>query len=193
MKLLLILIPFYLFALQNDFLEVKEEPKQIKIKKQVKKFKNAKLEFLYKFRIKARVVSAKKYNFDSVANIITHDFGVVWGKISKSSVFNKVNWKNEDRLLKFSYTKQLIDSLGEKYMLDHISNIHLIPKNKAIERKLDKIKKGDIVVISGYLVNVNYDFKRDSYQSIKTSITRTDRGIGACEVIFVLDIKKLYD
>ncbi len=60
--------------------------------------------------------------------------------------------------------------------------MHLIPANDSVERIMAKIREGDIVEISGSLVNVKSISDGWYWNS---SQTREDTGSGACELIFV--------
>jgi len=169
----------------NDFYEVKQEPTQIKINPKFIYKKGFKLKLIYKFKIEGRVVSSKKYNWDSFAEILTHDIGIVWGKVSKTNIFDQFNWNQKQRFLIYSIREDKLNKIGgAKYVNSHIANIHLIPKDWSIESKLNQIKPYDIIEIEGYLTDV-YSKRR----MILTSISRTDSGPGACEVIYVTNIK----
>jgi len=169
----------------NDFYYIQEEPQQKKVKSKTIKFKGFKLTALYSYKIKARIVHAKRYSWDNLSSIITHDFGVTWGNISKTNIFNQFSWNQKDRFLIYSIREDYLKKLGgEEYVSEHIANIHLIPKDWIIEAALNKVKAYDIVEIEGYLVDLRY-----SNRIIYTSIKRDDKGPGACEVIFVKKFK----
>ena len=59
--------------------------------------------------------------------------------------------------------------------------MHLIPANDTIERRIKAARVGQVVTLSGYLVDV----KTDTGWTINSSLTREDTGAGACEVIWV--------
>jgi hypothetical protein len=64
-----------------------------------------------------------------------------------------------------------------------------IKGNDEIKEKLSAIKKGDIVAFKGQLVTVNRD---DGWKWV-SSTTRNDTMGGACEVVWVTDIRILTD
>ena len=64
------------------------------------------------------------------------------------------------------------------------SNNHLISDDETITSLIKQIKKNDYIKISGYLINAYWG---NSY--LTTSISRDDEGNGACEVVYVTDIK----
>ena len=61
------------------------------------------------------------------------------------------------------------------------ANMHMIPANEQIEKVLKSIVPGQIVKLSGDLVQVDAS---DGWHW-KSSLTREDTGAGACEIIYV--------
>ena len=61
------------------------------------------------------------------------------------------------------------------------SNMHLIPATPAIEERIKEVRSGQIVRLSGYLIEAegphNWHWR--------SSLTREDTGDGACEVIWI--------
>jgi hypothetical protein len=62
--------------------------------------------------------------------------------------------------------------------------MHMIPARKSIERQLKDLRPGNIVVLEGYLVDVDHP----SGWRWRTSLSRTDTGNGACEIVYVESI-----
>lgn len=185
--LLIALLSLKLLAF-NDFYSVNQEPIQKLVQHKTIKFKGYILRYQASYDIKARVVHAKRYNWDNLSNLITHDFGVVWGKISKTDIFNLFTWNQRNRFLIYAIRQDYIQKIGgKKYINSHIANIHLIPKNWIIESKLNKVKSYDIIEIKGYLVDIYY-----KNHVVYTSLSRTDTGPGACEVILVNNVKIIH-
>ena len=59
------------------------------------------------------------------------------------------------------------------------ANTHIIPANEDVEYTLKKIRKGNLIHLEGFLVNID---KGDYYW--RTSTKRTDTGNGACEIVY---------
>lgn len=170
-----------MFAEITDFYKTPEEPIQVKIQPKKIKLNGSELELIYKFKIEARVVSAKRYAWDDMSNVMTHDLGVTWGSISETKNFNQIKWDQSNRFLIYSMYENVIPKLGGiDYINSHVANIHLIPKDWTVEATLNKIKDYDIVSIEGYLTDV-----RKGNKIVYTSDRRDDNGPGACEVIYV--------
>jgi hypothetical protein len=74
--------------------------------------------------------------------------------------------------------------IARETIISHSANTHVIPQTRAIARELARLRPGQVVVLSGELV----DAVRDDGRWIKTSMVRTDTGAGACEVMLVTDV-----
>jgi hypothetical protein len=59
--------------------------------------------------------------------------------------------------------------------------MHMVPADAAIRGRLQDIRRGDIVRVRGYLVDVDHE----SGFHWRTSLSREDSGNGACELIYV--------
>jgi hypothetical protein len=66
-------------------------------------------------------------------------------------------------------------------VISHSANTHLIPANEQVRSELRRLRVGEVVHLTGPLV----DARRDDGGSIHTSLTRLDSGPGACEVLLV--------
>ena len=64
--------------------------------------------------------------------------------------------------------------------------MHMIPASDEVYSVLKEIRNGDIIELSGSLVNVADD--NDGWRW-KSSQTRNDTGNGACELIWVESLK----
>jgi len=139
------------------------------------------IEPLQRFDIEARVLSASTYRLDREADLAPVDLALGWGRMSDSGVLDKISisqtgrfyfWRTED----FPIPRREIET--------HSANMHMIPSSPAIERKLKNISVGQIVTISGYLVEATAG---DGWRW-RSSLTRDDTGQGACELIWVDDL-----
>lgn len=110
------------------------------------------------------------------------DLCLVWGKNAQSGVYQKMQFWSEPWTCNYR-TK---DS-GIAFNATELSNNHLLAGTEKIADDIRATRIGDQVEISGYLVN--YASERHPDQLRKTSLTRTDTGDGACEVVFVTDYR----
>ena len=69
-------------------------------------------------------------------------------------------------------------------IISHSANMHMIPANEKVKQVLLGVRPGELVSFGGYLVRV----EKPGGWTWKTSLTRTDSGAGACEVVWVEDL-----
>ncbi|MFC1663358.1 hypothetical protein ACFL04_04330 [Patescibacteria group bacterium] len=113
----------------------------------------------------------------------TRDLCLVWGQNLTSGSYNKGSYKSGDFTCYWDF--KTWDDYNSFSSL-HIANNHLIPANSEIENKINSVAVGDVVQITGQLVNYQVsDETSTTYGSRTTSTTRSDTGNGACEVIYV--------
>jgi hypothetical protein len=66
-------------------------------------------------------------------------------------------------------------------VIEHSANTHVIPANPLVRSQLARLRTGQVVHLAGLLV----DAVRNDGAYIHTSLTRSDAGAGACEVMLV--------
>jgi hypothetical protein len=132
-----------------------------------------------KFEIRARVLSKEPYYMGRTADLAPIDLALGWGAMSDSAVLDQIDISQSARWYRTKY--ELPPPIAEQQIISSSSNMHMIPARKAIERSLKKLREGDIVLIQGYLVDV-YHVSGWRWQS---SMSRTDTGNGACELVYV--------
>ena len=150
-----------------------------------------KLHFIYEYQISGRVVKTRKYLPTSAFSAISPiDVGMVWGKYVKDENIKDLKFINYgDRLLRIAADNGSFITEHPDFNT-HMSHNHLIPSNDDIKKKLRQIKKDDLIEITGYLTDVEAtNFK--ATLNFPTSTRRDDDGKGACETIYVTDIKWL--
>lgn len=137
------------------------------------------------YTVYARVLGKKNYYLCQESKLSPTDLALAWGGMMGDELQPYVSYRQSNRWYYYRY--------GHDFPYDHsfiatqTANKHIIPSNRNLRNKLRKIKKGDEIVLYGYLVNYTYtvngtEVRRD------TSLTRTDTGSGACEIIYVTRI-----
>lgn len=142
------------------------------------------------YSISAKVESVKPYG-DAVGELIPYDLLLAWGDMAKGDVDGRLNWEQSDRQGSVSGTLGGSDGadVSTSYVINHVSNNHLIPANSRIMAALETIRPGDLVKIDGRLVDVKLYTDDNRVLSVSSSLTRSDQGDGACEVIYVEYLK----
>ncbi|PPC88556.1 MAG: hypothetical protein CTY37_00700 [Methylotenera sp.] len=136
------------------------------------------------FKIKGLIISTRHYIADERADIAPIDIVLGWKKMSDPTILKHINVRQNNR---FYYWHVSEFPLPRAELELSSTNIHLIPNTKAIEAGLKKLKKGTVVELTGYLVDV----KSSDGFIWSTSRTRDDSGDGACEILLVKQIRHL--
>jgi hypothetical protein len=106
------------------------------------------------------------------------DVCVVWGHNAAEIDLNRFDFWNGEFTCNF-HTRDSAD--WERFRLDEIANNHLLAADPYLRKQIKKLRIGDQIHIRGWLA----DYSNDQGFSRGTSITREDRGNGACETIYV--------
>lgn len=149
------------------------------------KFKSVVLDPLAEYSLRGRVLSTERYWIDKMASIVPVDVALGWGVMSDSKVLNELNIWQEGRFYFYSWSDG--PPTEPLKMTRQSANLHLIPSTLYVEQKIKKLRKGQLISLSGYLVRVNYPDGSEA----KSSLAREDSGAGACEIVWVESIQIL--
>lgn len=144
--------------------------------------------FNYKksFKTDALVVGTKKYNEAGIKNGISPmDVLLAWGSVAENNGTTDFAWNITERDYTFSSTT----SFNEAEIIKHSSLNHLIAQTESIESQMKKLRVGDHVNISGYLVDVNAEPQMGEVVKWKTSTRFSDKGLGSTEIVYVTGIE----
>ena len=131
-----------------------------------------------RFEIRARVLSREPYYLRRESELSPLDLALGWGAMSDQAVLDRIDIKQGSRwyFTRYEYPAPLTDD----QIIANSSNMHMIPARKSIERRLKALRPGNIVEMEGYLVDVDHA----SGWFWRTSMSRTDTGNGACEIVY---------
>ena len=109
------------------------------------------------------------------------DVCVVWGDVVTSGAYRKVKFTSGEFTCSFSWSRNFTPTFNS----EKASNNHLIPATAAIDRRIRAIHVGDQIRLTGLLVD--YTVTKDGQEIFTrhTSLTRSDTGNGACEILYV--------
>ena len=136
---------------------------------------------LQTFDIEARVLGVKSYRTGREADLSPVDLALGWGRMSDSAVLEQVSISQGNR---FYFWRVKEFPIPREEIERSSANMHMIPADSGIERRLDQVREGQRVRIQGWLVEARGP---DGWRW-RSSLTRNDTGAGACEVIYVRDI-----
>jgi hypothetical protein len=131
------------------------------------------------FSLEARVLSTEAYHVGREADLSPIDLALGWGPMSDSAVLDRLKISQGNRF--YFYRWSGLPTIRPSEVVEHSANMHMIPASDEIKRRLDKVREGQIVALSGYLVRAQAP---DGWQW-NSSMTRSDSGKGACELVWV--------
>lgn len=137
---------------------------------------------LARFELRARVLGTERYHFDRPAELSPVDFALGWGPMSDSKILDAISIRQQDRWYVWSASNLPIP-VGE--ITSHSANMHMIPANDGVRRRLLSVKTGQVVELRGQLIRAD---GKEGWHWI-SSLSRTDTGDGSCEVIWVESIR----
>jgi hypothetical protein len=131
-----------------------------------------------RFAVDALVLGRERYFLDHGASLSPVDLALGWGPMSDPAVVNQVSVSQARR---FYFWRVSRYPIPRQAIISHSANMHMIPADDDVRSDLLDVRRGDVVRIEGFLVNaVSEDGGRWS-----SSLTRTDSGNGACELVWV--------
>jgi len=131
------------------------------------------------FALEARVLLLSRYHFGIESDLAPYDLGVGWQRMSDSAVLRGLELSQSSRFLHWRWRDA--PPIAEAEITRSAANIHLIPANSALARRIGALRPGQIVVLHGKLVEA---VRADGWHW-RSSLTRADGGAGACDLLLV--------
>ncbi|MCB5263052.1 MAG: hypothetical protein LHW64_03820 [Candidatus Cloacimonetes bacterium] len=138
-----------------------------------------------KYTIDGQLVSKKRYLHGFMNRLAPYDFALTWGDMPQ--YLDQMKFRQTSRFCLYNMKKNA--TVDPKYVQDHMSNNHLIPASKNIQKAMKKARKGDLIRIEGHLVNVQASKNGRMISAWNSSESREDTGNGACEIIYVTRLR----
>jgi len=133
---------------------------------------------LAEFSLQARVLSTQRYQLDRAAQLAPVDLALGWGRMSDETVLSRINISQSGR---FYFWRVEEFPIPREEIESHSANMHMVPADGTIARQLSAIRVGQRVRIQGQLIEA----KGADGWTWRSSLTRTDTGNGACELVLV--------
>jgi hypothetical protein len=115
------------------------------------------------------------------AQIMTTDFMLGWGRMSDESVLSHIEISQSNR---FGFWRVQEFPIPQREIETSAANMHLIAADRTVANQLERVWRGQVVHMRGYLVRADAS---DGWHWI-SSLSREDTGAGACEVFLVEQI-----
>ena len=134
-----------------------------------------------RYDITARVLRKEIYRIDGGANLAPVDLGLGWGAMSDSRVVEQLEFSQMGRFLYWRPKDWTTFPLTPRQTIAQAAQVHAVPADDGIDGALRKLRPGQLVRLTGYLVDV----RGPGGFRWSTSLTREDTGDGACELMWV--------
>ena len=136
-----------------------------------------------RYDITARILSREDYHFDRLSDLVPMDLALGWGPMSDNRVLGAFEITQGARF--YSWMPKHDLPIPRQAVIEHSANHHVIPADSAVRGQLKRLRVGQVVHLTGFLV----DAVRGDGAYITTSLTRSDSGPGACEVVLVEQVE----
>jgi hypothetical protein len=137
------------------------------------------------FAIDARVLHRKVYRWDRQSALVPVDLALGWGPMSDQRVLDRITITQSMRFYWFEY--KMPPPISTEEIISHSTNVHIIPATPAIASKCESLRAGTLVHLSGDLVEAT----APGFGTWRSSLSRTDTGNGACELMLVKELSIL--
>jgi hypothetical protein len=105
--------------------------------------------------------------------------------MSDQRVLDRVSISQSMRFYWFEYKQP--PPITKEEIISHSTNIHIIPSSAAIAAKCTSVRTGALIHLDGDLLEAT----APGYSAWRSSLSRTDTGNGACELIWLKEISEL--
>jgi len=137
------------------------------------------------FALDARVLHRKIYRWNQRASSVPVDLALIWGPMSDQRVVDQINISQSMRFYWFEYRSP--PPISNDQIISHSTNVHIIPATPKILSQCKSLRAGELVHLSGDLVEA----MGHGLGTWRSSLSRTDTGNGACELMLVNEFRIL--
>ncbi len=135
------------------------------------------------YTIRARVLGTERYRFDRIADLVPLDLALGWMSMSDSRVLDRIHVFQTSRRFYYWMPGGVVSPEAAKISA---ANTHVIPADDAVRAELFELKSGDVVRLTGQLVEVT----GPKGFTMRSSLRRDDSGDGACEILYVRGVER---
>ena len=134
---------------------------------------------LARYTIKARILSRDSYYLDRASVISPLDLALGWDRMSDPHIYTALHVSQGGRWYQYYWSTNA--PIPPDEIIRSSANTHIILATSALGWKLFWMREGDVVSLSGYLVQVQFS---DGGTWV-SSLSRTDTGDHSCEIMWV--------
>ena len=155
---------------------------------------DVRITYKYSYELCGLAVSTHNYPGTGIGNrLAPKDVAMAWGDVARNNDKIDFHWSQSGRWYHWSASsnEEIAPVGGITGVNTHSANNHLIAADDDVAGSIKHIKEGDYVVITGYLVDIYAEDDSGRTFTWNSSTSRNDTGDGACEVIYVTEVKWL--
>jgi hypothetical protein len=140
---------------------------------------------LARFSLDARILHRKIYSYDRESKLVPVDLALGWGPMSDQAVLDRITISQSTRFYWYEY--QLPPPIPKEQIISHSTNLHVIPATPPVASFCKSLRQGELVHLDGVLVEAT----GPAIGTWRSSLSRTDTGNGACELMLVENYSKI--
>lgn len=139
-----------------------------------------KFEPLYRYDISAYVFGVSHKLASDFDGVMAADLGLLWGENARDGLYRHTELRVRMDWFRASWKN------GDHFNMDAAANTHIVTCHPEVYKKVRDVRMGDQVRLRGLLVGVDISKgSSGSPVSARSSVSRTDSGGGACEILYV--------
>ena len=112
------------------------------------------------------------------------DVCVVWGEPIRNGSYRAVRYSSSE----FTCSYEWSGTVAPPFNAEKLANNHLLPADAVVARRIQALRIGDQIRMRGLLVDYTVRSGGSEIFTRRTSLTRTDTGNGACEILYTTDV-----
>ena len=140
---------------------------------------------LARLSLDARILHRKVYSYDRESKLVPVDLALGWGPMSDQAVLDRITISQSTRFYWYEY--QLPPPIPKEQIVSHSTNLHVIPATPAVASFCKSLRQGELIHLEGALVEAT----GPAIGTWRSSLSRTDTGNGACELMLVENCSKI--
>lgn len=139
------------------------------------------------YRIATKICGKQRYRRPWGSLVAPYDLCLSWGRLATEDLEGQVKFSQDMRWYQY-WVKHNV-GIDLSYVGHHSANTHVLYADKNLRKAVARLKKGDVVEMTGYLIFLTGQYKgRDIWWN--SSLSRTDSGKGSCEVFYLTSLQK---
>lgn len=131
------------------------------------------------YSIRAWVVEVDDDFDDGLEDVMPFDVALAWGPLGNPDVLGTMSFHLARRYVSVRWDGEM--PLAHDDVMLHLSNHHLVFSDAALQAYVEGVRPGELLELEGHLVDIQIPGR----PLVRTSLTRKDKGNGACEVLYV--------